>query len=93
MRFPLVWERTLDEAAGSYRWEWTDTRLARLRELGVKPIAGLVHHGSGPSFTNLLDPAFPDHLAGYARAVAQRHPDIDAWTPVNEPLIQVDTRQ
>jgi dTDP-4-dehydrorhamnose reductase len=85
MRFPIVWERALDEN-GAHAWEWSDARIARLRELGVKPIVGLVHHGSGPSFTNLLDPAFPQLLAEHARAVAQRYPDVDAWTPVNEPL-------
>ena len=31
-----------------------------LREAGVTPIAGLVHHGSGPRDTSLLDPAFPE---------------------------------
>jgi dTDP-4-dehydrorhamnose reductase len=85
MRFPLVWERTEVEP-GLYRWEWADARLARLRELNVAPIAGLLHHGSGPRWTNLLDPAFPQQVADYARRVAERYPHIDAYTPVNEPL-------
>jgi dTDP-4-dehydrorhamnose reductase len=84
MRFPLVWERTL--AGEGYDWSWSDERLARLKELGVAPIAGLLHHGSGPRHTDLLDPDFPALLAEYARAVAQRYPHIDAYTPVNEPL-------
>ena len=58
----------------------------RLRELGVRPIIGLLHHGSGPRDTSLLDPAFPQKLAGYARAVAERYPWVLDWTPVNEPL-------
>lgn len=86
MRFPLVWERTLAHGRDGYDWRWSDGRIERLSALGVKPIAGLVHHGSGPAFTNLLDPAFPEHLAAYARAVAVRYPHIDAYTPVNEPL-------
>ena len=45
-----------------------------------------MHHGSGPRYTNLLDPKFPDQLARYARRVAERYPWIDAWTPVNEPF-------
>ena len=85
LRFPLLWERTAPQR-GSFDWHWSDARIARLQELGVQPIAGLVHHGSGPRHTNLLDPAFPALLAQYARAVAQRYPDIDAYTPVNEPL-------
>jgi dTDP-4-dehydrorhamnose reductase len=84
-RFPIVWERT-ERERGQYAWEWSDARIARLRELGVAPIAGLVHHGSGPMWTNLLDPAFPELLAEYAAQVAKRYPHIEAWTPVNEPL-------
>jgi dTDP-4-dehydrorhamnose reductase len=85
MRFPLLWERT-EIAPNAYDWRWSDERMARLRELGVAPIAGLLHHGSGPRYTDLLDPGFPLALARYAKAVAQRYPDIEAYTPVNEPL-------
>jgi dTDP-4-dehydrorhamnose reductase len=34
----------------------------------------------------LLDPEFPHHLARYARAVSERYPWVDAFTPINEPL-------
>lgn len=85
LRFPLLWER-ISPRPGAFDWTWSDPRIERLHDLGVAPIAGLLHHGSGPRHTNLLDPAFPELLAGYARAVAQRYPDIDAYTPVNEPL-------
>jgi dTDP-4-dehydrorhamnose reductase len=44
--------------------------LARLRELSIRPIVGLVHHGSGPAYTNLLDPGFAAGLAAHAEAVA-----------------------
>jgi dTDP-4-dehydrorhamnose reductase len=86
MRFPLLWERTAPDAEGPCDWRWSDERMARLRELQVAPIAGLLHHGSGPRYTHLLDPAFPARLAAYARAVAERYPELDAYTPVNEPL-------
>lgn len=86
MRFPLVWERTQSERNGPYAWEWSDERIARLQDLEVAPIAGLVHHGSGPRWTDLLDPAFPELLAGFAAAAARRYPHILDWTPVNEPL-------
>ena len=86
MRFPLLWERTAPAAPGQHHWQWSDARIARLRELQVAPIAGLIHHGSGPRYTHLLDPKFPRLLADYARAVAERYPDIDAYTPVNEPV-------
>src|SRR5205814_33206 len=55
-------------------------------ELGIRPIVGLVHHGSGPRHTSLLDPRFPDEVAAFARAVAARYPWVQSYTPVNEPL-------
>jgi dTDP-4-dehydrorhamnose reductase len=86
LRFPLLWERTAPDGLEHADWRWADERLARLRALGVEPIAGLLHHGSGPRDTHLLDPAFADKLAAYAAAVAQRYPELAAYTPVNEPL-------
>lgn len=85
LRFPLLWERTSPQP-GVYLWDWADARVARAGELGLGLIAGLLHHGSGPVDTSLLDPEFPEKLAAYARAVAQRYPQLDAYTPVNEPL-------
>lgn len=83
VRWPILWER---HQASPHQWALTDRVLARFRARGVRVIAGLVHHGGGPSHTQLLDPAFPDGLARFARTVAERYPWIDAWTPVNEPL-------
>ncbi|HYI42654.1 MAG TPA: family 1 glycosylhydrolase, partial [Sphingomicrobium sp.] len=65
---------------------WHEKRLERIRAHGIKVIATLLHHGSGPKYTNLLDPKFPDLLADYAGRVARRFPWIEMWTPVNEPL-------
>ncbi len=86
LRFPLLWERICPEDPERCDWRWSDSRLARLRELGVRPIAGLVHHGSGPRRTHLLDPSFGAQLGDYAARVAARYPWIEDWTPVNEPL-------
>jgi dTDP-4-dehydrorhamnose reductase len=80
VRFPVLWERV--ERDG---WSWADERLGRLQELGIRPIVGLVHHGSGPPRTNLLDPDFARGLADFAATVARRYPWVDRWTPVNEP--------
>ncbi|WP_437972521.1 family 1 glycosylhydrolase [Sorangium sp. So ce260] len=84
LRYPVLWERTAPD--GCARFAWADARLGRLRELGVRPIVGLVHHGSGPPRTSLLDPSFVDGLARFARAVAERYPWVEDYTPVNEPL-------
>src|SRR4029079_8930040 len=42
--------------------------------------------GRGAKYTSLLDPTFAQKLAAYARRVAERYPQVDAWTPINEPL-------
>ncbi|HEV2836052.1 MAG TPA: family 1 glycosylhydrolase, partial [Pyrinomonadaceae bacterium] len=86
VRYPILWERTAPRSLDEPDWRWADERLNYLRRLGIKPIAGLVHHGSGPPYTNLLDPEFPTKLAQFAGAVAQRFPWVEDYTPVNEPL-------
>jgi dTDP-4-dehydrorhamnose reductase len=86
VRYPIVWETVAPETPTELDFSWHDERLERLRELGIRVIGGLVHHGSGPRYTSLLDPKFPKMLADYATRVAKRYPWIDTWTPVNEPL-------
>jgi dTDP-4-dehydrorhamnose reductase len=86
LRYPVLWERVAPADPLRPDWRWVDRRLARLRSLGIAPIAGLVHHGSGPAYSTLLGDEFAVQLATYARAVAQRFPWIDAYTPINEPL-------
>ena len=86
VRYPVLWERTAPLGLEAADWSWPDARLRRLRALGLRPIVGLVHHGSGPSGTSLLDEAFPEKLAAYARAVAERYPWVEDFTPINEPL-------
>lgn len=86
MRYPVLWERTAPDGPESVDWTWADERLARLRELNVRPIVGLVHHGSGPRETSLVDPMFAEKLAAFARAVAERYAWLEDYTPVNEPL-------
>lgn len=86
VRYPVLWERVSPDTAAPPDFSWTDQRMARLRELKVRPIVGLVHHGSGPRHTHLLDDGFAPGLAAHARATAERYPWVKDWTPVNEPL-------
>lgn len=86
VRYPILWETVAPESPGELDFSWHDQRLSRLHERGIKVVAGLVHHGSGPRYSNLLDSRWADQLAHYARRVAQRYPWIDMWTPVNEPF-------
>lgn len=86
IRYPVQWERVAPRGLENADWSWTDERLGRLCELGIRPIVGLVHHGSGPRHTSLIDPSFAEGLATFARAVAERYPWVESYTPVNEPL-------
>ncbi|WP_375512969.1 family 1 glycosylhydrolase [uncultured Nostoc sp.] len=86
IRYPVLWERIAPDGLENADWSWADERLGRLRQLGIRPIVGLVHHGSGPRDTSLVDPEFPEKLAAFARAVAERYPWVTHYTPINEPL-------
>jgi dTDP-4-dehydrorhamnose reductase len=86
VRYPILWEAIAPERPDRLDFSWTDERLAMLRERGIEVVGGLLHHGSGPKYTELLDPDFPQKLGDYAARVAERYPWIRRWTPVNEPL-------
>src|SRR3954467_15039913 len=86
LRFPVLWERVAPDGVARADWSGADRALTRLRDLGVEPIVGLVHHGSGPSGTHLLDPRFPQRLPPLPPAFAPRYPWVRRYTPINEPL-------
>ena len=86
LRYPILWERHQPAPDTQIDWGWTEKQLTILTKNNIRPIAGLVHHGSGPLYTNLLDEKFSDGLAEYAEKVATKFPWIEYYTPVNEPL-------
>lgn len=69
IRLPLLWEELAPRAPGEIDWSWAEMQVQPVRDLGRRPILGLVHHGSGPGYTSLVDPDFPKLLAEYARAI------------------------
>jgi dTDP-4-dehydrorhamnose reductase len=86
MRYPVLWEKHQPTAQAAVDWSWASRQLNGLRRNGIDPIVGLVHHGSGPGFTDLSDPQFAFGLSAYAGAVARQFPWVEYYTPVNEPL-------
>jgi dTDP-4-dehydrorhamnose reductase len=86
IRYPVLWEKHQPAIDATIDWGWTNKQLTGWKEKGIDVIAGLLHHGSGPAFTNLSDPNFPFLLAQYAKRVAEQFPWIQYYTPVNEPL-------
>ena len=85
-RYPILWEACAPHDPARIDLTWAAQRLERLRDLAIDPIVTLLHHGSGPTYTSLVDPAFPELFAAYAGAVAERFPWVRRWTPINEPL-------
>lgn len=87
VRYPVIWERLHPTPGHAVDWANTvETPLNALRARGIKPIAGLVHHGSGPRYADILSPSFAPALADFAGKVATKFPWIEYYTPVNEPL-------
>ena len=85
-RAPVLWERVSPDDPHKQDYSEPARRLDALRAAGIEPIVTLLHHGSGPQFTDLLDPAFPLWFAEYAEATARAFPWVRRWTPINEPL-------
>ena len=86
IRYPVLWEKHAPAEDRPIDWEYTSMQLSQLRSKNITPIVGLMHHGSGPAYTNLLDDAFPEKLAAYSAKVASQFPWVEYYTPVNEPL-------
>ncbi|MDB5109713.1 MAG: sugar nucleotide-binding protein [Mucilaginibacter sp.] len=86
IRYPVLWEKHQPLKDASIDWTLTANRLEQLRLANIEVIAGLVHHGSGPAYVNMMDETFVQGLAEYASKVAEKFPWINYYTPVNEPL-------
>lgn len=86
LRYPMLWEKIAPEGLAKSDWSWHDERFNKLKELGITPIVSMLHHGSGPKNTSLIDPQFPIKFSEFAAAVAQRYPWLELFTPINEPL-------
>lgn len=86
MRLPILWEQAARSPGNELDFGASDDAMARTRVAGIEPIVGLLHHGSGPRQTSLVDRHFPRLFADYARRVAERYPGQRLWTPINEPL-------
>jgi dTDP-4-dehydrorhamnose reductase len=85
-RYPVLWEKCAPHAGVAPDFTWARRRLEALRDEGIEPVVTLVHHGSGPGYTSLVDPGFPEALAAYAGEAARAFPWVRRWTPINEPL-------
>lgn len=86
LRYPILWEHHCTRQGNPIEWLQTAQKLDKIKQTGIRVIAGLVHHGSGPSYASLPDATFVEGLEEYAGKVARKFPWITYYTPINEPL-------
>lgn len=86
IRYPVLWEKHQPQLHTVINWHKTREKLLYLKEQNIEVIAGLVHHGSGPLYVDILNDSFSAGLAKYAKEVATAFPWINHYTPINEPL-------
>jgi len=69
---------------GKYDWSFTDITFQRLKELNIIPIVDLCHFGLPDWLGDFQNPDFPAYFAEYAKAFAERFPELQYYTPINE---------
>ncbi|HEY5969135.1 MAG TPA: family 1 glycosylhydrolase, partial [Chitinophagaceae bacterium] len=74
-------------APGKYDWSFSDEAFNYLKELHITPIVDLCHFGVPDWIGNFQNPEFPNYFAEYSKAFAERFPDLQLYTPVNEIFI------
>ena len=71
-------------APGKYDWAFTDEALKDLFARNITPIVDLCHFGVPDWLGNFQNEEWPPLFAEYARAFAERYPEVKLYTPVNE---------
>ncbi len=88
LRWGVPWYRVAPEP-GVWDWSWVDRAIAKMGELGIRPIVDLIHYGT-PLWLDqqFAHPDYALHAAEFAQRFAARYGDtVTDYTPVNEPMI------
>jgi len=67
-----------------YDWGFADKTFAELKRLGITPIVDLCHFGVPDWVGDFQNTKWPPLFAQYAKAFAERFPDLQFYTPINE---------
>ena len=88
LRWGVPWYRVAPER-GVWNWEWVDRAIAKMTDVGIRPIVDLVHYGTPLWLEHqFAHPDYAQHAAEFARRFAARYGDaVTDYTPVNEPMI------
>jgi len=87
IRYGIPWHRVNPEPH-RYDWAWTDQVIDLLEALEITPIVDLFHFGT-PLWVEggIMHPVFGEVQGWYARAFAERYPQLRWYTPTNEPYV------
>ncbi len=89
LRWGIPWYRVEPEP-GKFDWSWIDEVVDYMTgDLGIEPMIDLIHYGC-PLWLDrgFLNKKYPELVARYAGAFAERYKDRISWyTPLNEPII------
>jgi beta-glucosidase/6-phospho-beta-glucosidase/beta-galactosidase len=88
LRWGIPWY-LVEPRPGDFHWEWLDRVADRMSHLGLRCVVDLMHYGTPLWLDNqFLNAAYPERVALYARAVAERYGRVwTDYTPLNEPII------
>ena len=88
IRYGIPWHR-VNPRPHEYDWTWTDQAVDLMESLGITPIIDLFHYGT-PLWIEggIMNPIFGEMQGWYAKAFAQRYPQLLYYTPTNEPYIE-----
>ena len=87
IRYGIPWHR-VNPQPHVYDWSWTDKAIDLMEVLGITPIVDMFHYGTPLWIENgIMNPIFGEMQGWYAKAFAQRYPQITYYTPTNEPYI------
>lgn len=92
IRWGVPWYR-VNPQPERFEWGWVDEVLDYLvNHKGLTPIIDLMHYGT-PLWIeqSFLDPHYPQRVADYAHAFAERYGDlVRYYTPLNEPTVNAE---
>jgi beta-glucosidase len=91
VRWGVPWY-LVEPEPGVFDWSWTDQVAAHMSERGIRCIVDLMHYGTPTWLENaFLNSAYPERVASYGRAVAERYRGVwDDFTPLNEPIVNAE---
>jgi beta-glucosidase len=91
LRWGIPWY-LVEPRPGAFDWSWLDQVAEKMRVLGLRCIVDLMHYGTPLWLDNsFLNSDYPERVASYGRAVAERYRDIWVdFTPLNEPVVNAE---